>query len=66
MTRARVERIFGAGAGCDYVRVRRGDAVGTGRQYPRTGGPGVVAITYVTRDGVTRVTGRQWDTWPAC
>lgn len=66
MTRSNVERIFGAGKGCQYLRIRRGEAIGTGRQYPNTTGTGLTGITYVTRNGVTRMTGRQWNTEPAC
>lgn len=66
MTRARVERIFGAGRGCVYVQYELDGVLHTGRQYRNAAGT-TVSIQYEKPDrGRNRVTGKQWGVLQSC
>jgi hypothetical protein len=66
MSRARVERIFGAGHGCVYLTYALDEKLSTGRQYRNEHGS-TVAISFVTRaDGVARVQSKLWGTGESC
>jgi hypothetical protein len=66
MTRARVERIFGAGRGCTYSRYELDDVLYTGRQYRNSAGT-TVSIQYERPDGGrNRATGKQWGLLESC
>ena len=66
MTRTRVERIFGAGSGCVYVKYVLDDVLYTGRQYRNSAGT-TVSIQYERPDGGrSRTTGKQWGFLESC
>ncbi|WP_374455700.1 hypothetical protein [Nocardioides sp.] len=66
MTRARVERIFGAGPGCVYIKYELDGLLHIGRQYRNAAGT-TVSIQYERPEGRrTRATGKQWGLLESC
>jgi hypothetical protein len=67
MTRGRVERIFGAGSGCVYLKYELDNVLFIGRQYRNTAGT-TVSIQYEKPGdgGRARLTGKQWGLLESC
>ena len=67
MTRVRIERIFGAGSGCVYLKYELDDVLYIGRQYRNTAGT-TVSIQYERPGdgGKNRATGKQWGFLESC
>lgn len=67
MTRARIERLFGAGSGCVYLKYELDDVLFIGRQYRNTAGT-TVSIQYERPGdgGRNRATGKQWGLLESC
>ena len=65
MSRGRVERIFGAGGGCDYVTYAVGEVRYVNRQYRQANGSWAAVQFDTSVDGVMRVRARpsfkQWN-----
>lgn len=67
MTRARIERIFGAGSGCVYVTYELDGVLHIGRQYRNAAGT-TVSIQYERSadGGRSRAAGKQWGLLESC
>ena len=67
MTRTRIERIFGAGSGCVYLKYELDDVLHIGRQYRNAAGT-TVSIQYERprNRGASRATGKQWGFLESC
>ncbi len=67
MTRVKVERLFGAGSGCVYIKYQLDNVLVIGRQYRNTAGT-TVSIEYERPGdgGRARVTGKRWGFLESC